>query len=302
MYYIYEWFIVETGEIFYVGKGTHLRYRVRKHNQFFNDMIKRYHCDSRIIKEFETEKEAFDYEFERIAELKSQGQCVCNISKGGVGGSTKWWTDELKDTYSRKNVMKSEDQRNRMKKNNPMKDPQIAEKANAQKRKAVIINGVEFKSVKEVRDHYGVSQTTVNEWCRKGRTSFGEPCSFKDNKGEFYTLRNNGQPRAVTYKGKHYRSSTELAIAVGVAQVTASRWCRNGFDPYGEPCRYDEDTRTQIVPTGRKNIAVIVNGKRYESKEKARKELGITAYTLTQYLEGKLKSDKYVCEYVKRSQ
>ena len=55
MFYVYEWYVVESGEIFYVGKGTRNRYKVRKHNKFFNDFITRYNCDSRIIKEFKTE-------------------------------------------------------------------------------------------------------------------------------------------------------------------------------------------------------------------------------------------------------
>ena len=58
MFYVYEWFIVDTGEIFYVGKGCNHRYKVRKHNKFFNDMIKRYKCDSRIVKTFNCEKDA----------------------------------------------------------------------------------------------------------------------------------------------------------------------------------------------------------------------------------------------------
>ena len=92
MFYVYEWYVVESGEIFYVGKGTRNRYKVRKHNKFFNDFITRYNCDSRIIKEFKTEKEAFEYEYERINELKCIGQCVCNIYKGG----TDIWMKEEK--------------------------------------------------------------------------------------------------------------------------------------------------------------------------------------------------------------
>lgn len=34
MYYVYEWFVIETDEIFYVGKGTGRRFKVRKHNKF----------------------------------------------------------------------------------------------------------------------------------------------------------------------------------------------------------------------------------------------------------------------------
>ena len=39
MFYVYEWFVKESGEVFYVGKGTKNRYKVKKHNKFFNDFI-----------------------------------------------------------------------------------------------------------------------------------------------------------------------------------------------------------------------------------------------------------------------
>ena len=60
MFYVYEWYIVSTNEVIYVGKGCRNRYKVRKHNQFFNDMITRFECDSRIIKYFEKEEKRFD--------------------------------------------------------------------------------------------------------------------------------------------------------------------------------------------------------------------------------------------------
>ena len=62
MFYVYEWYIVDTNEVFYVGKGTRNRYRVRKHNRYFDDFIRRYECDSRIVKEFESEQDAFEFE------------------------------------------------------------------------------------------------------------------------------------------------------------------------------------------------------------------------------------------------
>ena len=88
MYYVYEWFIVDTNEVIYVGKGSNKRYKVRKHNRFFNDMIKKYKCESRIIKRFKNEEDAFNYEYKRINELREIGQCVCNIYDGGFGGTT----------------------------------------------------------------------------------------------------------------------------------------------------------------------------------------------------------------------
>jgi hypothetical protein len=55
MYYVYEWYIIGTNEVIYVGKGTRLRYKVKKHNKLFNEMIRRFPCESRIVKEFENE-------------------------------------------------------------------------------------------------------------------------------------------------------------------------------------------------------------------------------------------------------
>ena len=96
MFYVYEWYIVDTDEIIYVGKGCKNRYKVTKHNKMFNEMIRRYNCKSRIIKKFDNEKDAFEYEFIRINELRNKNQCVCNIYNGGTGGTVSWWNEERK--------------------------------------------------------------------------------------------------------------------------------------------------------------------------------------------------------------
>ena len=100
MFYVYEWFNVNSGEVIYVGKGTKRRYKVRKHNKLFNELISKVPCDSRIIAEFPSEEEAFLYEQERIAFLKSKGECECNIYKGGFGGSVADWSDDKRKQYS----------------------------------------------------------------------------------------------------------------------------------------------------------------------------------------------------------
>ena len=99
-FYVYEWFIKESGTIFYVGKGCNNRYKVRKHNKLFNYILEHNECESRIIKNFDNEKDAFEYEYIRINELWKQGQCKANIYKGGMGGTVDWWTPELKEKYS----------------------------------------------------------------------------------------------------------------------------------------------------------------------------------------------------------
>ena len=182
MFYVYEWYIKETDEIIYVGKGCGNRYKVRKHNQFFNEMIKRVDCESRVIKHFESEQEAFDYEYIRIRELKDKGQCVCNIYEGGKGGTQSWWTDDLREKYSKNNVMKSENQRMRMRTNNPMSNPKVAEKANGQKRRKVMIGENTYNSIKDAKEQLGISYSNIITWSKKGITPNGEICFIEPQK------------------------------------------------------------------------------------------------------------------------
>lgn len=182
MFYVYEWYIKDTQEIIYVGKGCRNRYKVTKHNKFFNELIKRFECESRIIKEFENEKDAFNYEYIRIKELKEKGQCICNIYEGGTGGTTNWWTDNLRKQYSENNVMKSENQRERMKKNNPMSNKNIAEKTNGQKRRKVVIGDTTYKSIKEAKQILDVSYSNLITWSKRGITPNGEQIKIEPQK------------------------------------------------------------------------------------------------------------------------
>lgn len=299
MYYVYEWFIVETGEVFYVGKGTGRRYKVRKHNKFFNDMLKRYICESRIVKEFETEKEAFSFEFERVNELRKIGQCACNIYDGGYGGETAWRTDEMREKYAEKNCMKSETQRHRMSTENPMKKQSVAEKVNSCKRIPIIIGETEYQSIKSVCEKYHVSCSTVNLWCVRGETAKGERCFYKnDPHGVTYRHKNNGQGKALVYKGERYESTAELSKRLNVSQTTVSRWCRQGRDTYGNSCKYiDGSIDYSNCHIKQKHIPIIVNGVWYASKEEASRALNISSFVLTQYLKGKKTDKKYICEY-----
>lgn len=179
MFYVYEWYVENTGEVFYVGKGCGKRYKVRKHNKFFDDFITRNVCNSRIIKEFESEKDAFSYEYERIRELKAVNQCVCNIQDGGFGGAQSWWDEKKRAEYSIKNVMKSENQRKRMSENNPMKNPEIAAKTNSQKRKQVIVDEKVFESVKKAAEYIGTWDVYLIECLRhKNGICKGHKCKY----------------------------------------------------------------------------------------------------------------------------
>lgn len=313
MFYVYEWYVVESGDIFYVGKGTKRRYKCRNRNRLFNEMLATHECDVRIVAYFENEEDAYKYEFDRIQELRAIGQCSCNISDGGTGGSPSLWSDEMRQMFSEHNVMKDEgqrermrsanpmqreDQRKRMSEHNPMKDHMVAEKTNSQKRRPVSIGDKNFDSVHDAMKAFGVSRDTIMGWCQRGKTPDGLPCKMQDVvKFETYKLKNDGRKRAITYCGNHYPSATELAKVLGIAQTTVSRWCRDGYDTSGNQIRYDDDTRSVVTPTTTRRSSVLVNGEWYPTKSAAARSIGISTFLLTQYLNGKKHNDKFICAY-----
>lgn len=99
IYYVYEWYVVETLEVFYVGMGHGDRMfctNERKRNELFNDVMSKNKCDVRIH-QFNL---AYDYararERKRIAELKEIGQAFCNLTPGGERTNGKKISERLK--------------------------------------------------------------------------------------------------------------------------------------------------------------------------------------------------------------
>ena len=183
MFYVYEWYVIETGEIFYVGKGSRNRYRqTSKRNKLFKFYIEHFKCDTRIIKIFDNEEDAFKFEHERILELKSCEQAKCNLDYGGIGGCHFVWTDEMRGYKSKYNPMKSSDQRERMKTNNPMHDKDVAKRVGKKHRRAIVIDGVVYDSAREASEAYSVTTSTINRWCKKGITSSNKECKYLDGK------------------------------------------------------------------------------------------------------------------------
>lgn len=88
MFYVYEYYIVETDEIFYVGKGTGKRmYELHNRNKYFQAIYNKYECDVRVYRDNLTNEEACALEIERIAELREIGQAKTNMTLGGDGFS-----------------------------------------------------------------------------------------------------------------------------------------------------------------------------------------------------------------------
>lgn len=89
-FYVYEWFIVDTLEIFHVGKGKDERMyqTTNNRNKHFKNIVNKYNCSVRLYKSNLTEQEAWDIEKKRISELKIVGQAKTNYHIGGRGGDT----------------------------------------------------------------------------------------------------------------------------------------------------------------------------------------------------------------------
>lgn len=84
VYYVYEWFIVGTGEVFYVGKGKNKRAWQLKENSFFMKMYNSHETDVRIVHKNLNEQKAFELEIELIKYYRENTNYrLTNITKGG---------------------------------------------------------------------------------------------------------------------------------------------------------------------------------------------------------------------------
>lgn len=107
-YYVYEWFIVDTNEVFYVGKGKNDRYlTISGRNKFFMDMYNSHICDVRKVYENLSEQEAFNKEIELIAYYRKNTLFrLTNQTDGGEGTSGWVPTNEFRKKQS--NIHKSQ--------------------------------------------------------------------------------------------------------------------------------------------------------------------------------------------------
>lgn len=84
MAYVYGHYKVDTGELFYIGKGTGKRaWSKKKRNRYWYDVVANHEYEVRIIEDDLTEEQAFSREKELIAEAGLDN--LVNMAEGGEG-------------------------------------------------------------------------------------------------------------------------------------------------------------------------------------------------------------------------
>jgi len=97
IHYVYVHFTKDTLEPFYIGKGKGLRrFKTNSRNRWWKYKVAKHGFVSDILKEFNTNKEALEYEIEMIAFFKSEGIKLVNLSLGGEGSCGVKASEETK--------------------------------------------------------------------------------------------------------------------------------------------------------------------------------------------------------------
>lgn len=234
-FYVYEWYNIDTKEVFYVGKGCGKRYMETAHrNQKFLDYINSHNVESRIVIDNLTEEEAFKQEKIITDNYKKINQCFCNLAEAGYGGCHYVWTDEMREYWSEYNPMKREEQRERMRENNPMKNKEIALKNGKAKKREIFIGEQKFDGVIDAANYYKVKDGTIINWLAKGKTSNNIPCGYTDGGA---VKKKAG--RGVIVDDIYYSSIAEASRALNLCASTLATALReNKHECKGHICEY----------------------------------------------------------------
>lgn len=232
-FYVYKWYDIDTNEIFYIGKGCGNRYKdISKRNKDFLDYYNNHSCASDIIEYFDKEEDAFQKEYQLIQEYKQLGQAQTNLDDGGKGGCHFVWTPEMKDYWSRNNPMKQQEQRDRMSKNNPMYNSKVAQKVAEKNQVIFYIGDIEYNGFKKACEILNISEVTLSSWLKRGHTSDGTKCFYKDNNKRHDTIHRKTDKSVIVDNNFYFNTITDAAAYLDCSASYLGGLLRKGKNTY----------------------------------------------------------------------
>lgn len=127
-----------------------------------------------------------------------------------------------------------------MKKNNPMKNKEIALKNGKKHMRAVIIDGIEYEGVIVAAKALNVRDVTITSWCQRGYNPQGVICRYKDELDKKFEPRVRKNLKPVLIDGKdYYPSVKEAALALGAKDSSPlCKALKNNTMYKGHKCEY----------------------------------------------------------------
>lgn len=103
-FYVYVHRRADTGEVFYIGKGSGRRaWATQYRTEYWQRVRAKYGIIVEILERFEAEAAAFEREKALIAHHRAAGIRLCNITDGGEGASGNVMTEHAKQMISAAN-------------------------------------------------------------------------------------------------------------------------------------------------------------------------------------------------------
>lgn len=101
-FYIYVHRRADTGDVFYIGKGSGRRaWATQYRTEYWRRVKDKYGIVIEILERFEKEEDAFRHEMFLIAHHRAVGARLCNITNGGEGASGNVMPDAAKIAISK---------------------------------------------------------------------------------------------------------------------------------------------------------------------------------------------------------
>lgn len=124
----------------------------------------------------------------------------------------------MKSYYSKYNIMKSPEQRQRMSEKNPMKNKDSVKKMAEKISKKIVIGTTTYNSIKEASQKYNVYDTAIQYWLKRGYNSYGELCYYEGTKELNIQIKTHKQNcRSVYIGNKHFDTVKEGAKYLGIS-------------------------------------------------------------------------------------